>query len=306
MNEIKNETMPRTILLALLITCLVGISGVLYLVFRPGEKAPETIIALVEAESPAAAGINIMTVIDTLSDPSAVAEEGRRYRVRIADDAKEGASGIARIGGLVTFVPNTRRGDVVVVEVTRIKRSTADAVVIEVEERGPPSVALRRDERERPARSARPAVESEWVGKIFQGAVTDTGREGDGIVKVDGKVVFVAGARMGETVSFRITSDEGRFAHAEVVAGAPPAEAPTKKAEASTDAPVQVGELHEVLVSEPDRRHPDRSGVARIDNFVVFVPDAKVGEHVRIRITEVKARSAMAEVVERLPVPVSP
>ena len=51
---------------------------------------------------------------------------------------------------------------------------------------------------------------------------------------------------------------------------------------------------------EADRRNPDINGVARIDNFVIFVPGTKVGDQVRIRITELRPRSAMSEVIERV------
>ncbi|HMO05442.1 MAG TPA: TRAM domain-containing protein [Kiritimatiellia bacterium] len=147
------------------------------------------------------------------------------------------------------------------------------------------------------------------VGQEFRGTVEDLGREGDGIVKVDGKVVFVKGAAMGEHVVFRVTEDAGRFARGEVVsksetpfATAPSATPIAKPAsDDHGDIPVAVGDELDVEVVEGDRRNPSVDGVARIDRFVVFVPGTQPGDRARIRITDVRSRAAQAEVIERLP-----
>lgn len=39
-------------------------------------------------------------------------------------------------------------------------------------------------------------------------------------------------------------------------------------------------------------------GLARIENFVVFVPGTKIGDKVKIRITRVLRRMAFGEVVK--------
>jgi len=56
--------------------------------------------------------------------------------------------------------------------------------------------------------------------------------------------------------------------------------------------PVKVGEEHEVTIGEISRRG---DGIAKIQNFVVFVPGTKVGDKVKIRITRVSSRYATAE-----------
>jgi len=56
--------------------------------------------------------------------------------------------------------------------------------------------------------------------------------------------------------------------------------------------PVKVGEEHEVTVEEISRRG---DGIAKIQNFVIFVPRTKVGDKVKIRITRVSSRYATAE-----------
>ena len=311
MTETKSDPGSRNVLLALLLISLAGIGAVIYLIAKPGEEKQEAIVSVMEAPTPAAAEINVMDVIDAIENREVTAAEGQRYKVLVTDEAREGASGITRIGGLVTFVPNTRPGDVAIIEVTRLKRSTADSVVIEKLESGRP-VPQRAERADRPPREDRQTAPSEIVGKTFRGTITGTGREGDGVTHVNGKVVFVAGASEGEHVEFIITEDAGRFARAEVVSKSEtpvPAEAQPERAPRERDAsapatesavaPVQSGEEHEVTITEDDRRNPGVNGVARINNFVIFVPDTKVGERVRIRITDVRARAANAEVLER-------
>lgn len=308
MNEAARPESSRPVLIALLAVCLAAIAAVLFLVLRPEPAPPETVVEVVEATAPAEVQLHVAQVVDTLAQPGAVAEEGARYKVLIVDEAREGASGIAKIGGLVTFVPETRRGDLVVIEVTRLKRSTADARLVERLDSGQPVPDREpRDQADRPPR--RPdAAPSAMVGQEFRGTVEDLGREGDGIVKVDGKVVFVKGAAMGEHVVFRVTEDAGRFARGEVVStsdtpfAAPAATPPAAQVEVKHGAPpVAVGDELDVEVVEADRRNPSVDGVARIDRFVVFVPGTRPGDRARIRITEVLARAAQAEVVERLP-----
>ena len=58
--------------------------------------------------------------------------------------------------------------------------------------------------------------------------------------------------------------------------------------------PVNVGEEYEVEITETGSRG---DGVARINNFVVFVKNAKKGEKTKIRIVTVKNRFAIAEKV---------
>lgn len=58
--------------------------------------------------------------------------------------------------------------------------------------------------------------------------------------------------------------------------------------------PVEVGKEYDVDVTETSRRG---DGIARIQGFVVFVSNAKAGDHVKIRITDVRQRFASAVVV---------
>ena len=303
-NKTVSSGMSRSTLLVLLFVCLAAVGVVVYLVLRPSDTRQELIIAMLEVESPREAGVNVSEVIDTLQDSAASAIEGQRYKVLVVDNAREGDSGIARIGGLVTFVPGAQRGDLVVIEVTRLRRSTADSILIERLDTG---IALPEDLSRQPAPV--PAAEtSPLVGHVFRGTIYDTAAEGDGVIRVDGKVVFVAGALKGEHVEFQITRDAGRFAHAVVLSkSAVPYEEARLALPTPLERPVQTtsrqvmpvtsGQVLDVTITETDRRNPAVDGVARIDGFVIFVPGTQPGDQVRIRITDVRSRAASSEVI---------
>lgn len=59
-------------------------------------------------------------------------------------------------------------------------------------------------------------------------------------------------------------------------------------------APVEEGKVYEAKIEDMGR---EGDGLARIQNFVVFVPGTKVGDQVKIRITRVHRRMAFGEVV---------
>ena len=60
-------------------------------------------------------------------------------------------------------------------------------------------------------------------------------------------------------------------------------------------APVNEGDEH---VLEIDDTGEEEDGVAHIEGFVVLVPDAELGERVRVRIREVSDDFAVADVAE--------
>jgi len=59
--------------------------------------------------------------------------------------------------------------------------------------------------------------------------------------------------------------------------------------------PVKEGEEYEVDIKELSRRG---EGIARIEGFVIFVPNTKVGDHIKIKVTRVAKRYAVAEMVQ--------
>ncbi len=59
--------------------------------------------------------------------------------------------------------------------------------------------------------------------------------------------------------------------------------------------PVEVGKEYDVDIKEVSRRG---DGVTRIQGFVIFVPNTKPGDHVKIKVTSVGNRFALAEVAK--------
>ncbi|AIF83749.1 putative RNA-binding protein, contains TRAM domain [Candidatus Nitrososphaera evergladensis SR1] len=58
--------------------------------------------------------------------------------------------------------------------------------------------------------------------------------------------------------------------------------------------PVETGKEYDVQISEISRQG---DGIARIQGFVIFVKGGKVGQKAKVRITNVGARFATAEIV---------
>ena len=58
--------------------------------------------------------------------------------------------------------------------------------------------------------------------------------------------------------------------------------------------PVNVGEEYDVEVTETGSKG---DGIARIKNFVVFIPGTSKGDKVKVKIKELRGRSAVGEVV---------
>ena len=60
--------------------------------------------------------------------------------------------------------------------------------------------------------------------------------------------------------------------------------------------PVEIGKEYEVGIQETSRRG---EGIARIQGLVIFIPNTKTGDHVKIRIKRISRRFAEAEVAGR-------
>jgi predicted RNA-binding protein with TRAM domain len=54
-------------------------------------------------------------------------------------------------------------------------------------------------------------------GGEYDVKIDDTGRDGDGIARIEGFVVFVSGAKVGDEVKIRVNSVRRNFAFADVV-----------------------------------------------------------------------------------------
>lgn len=62
--------------------------------------------------------------------------------------------------------------------------------------------------------------------------------------------------------------------------------------------PVETGKEYDVQISEISRKG---DGIARVQGFVIFVKDGKVGQNAKIRVTQVGNRFATAEIVNGAP-----
>jgi predicted RNA-binding protein with TRAM domain len=58
--------------------------------------------------------------------------------------------------------------------------------------------------------------------------------------------------------------------------------------------PINVGETYDVTIEDVGR---EGDGITRVEGFVVFVPNTKKGDSVKVRITKVSRRVGFAEVV---------
>jgi predicted RNA-binding protein with TRAM domain len=59
--------------------------------------------------------------------------------------------------------------------------------------------------------------------------------------------------------------------------------------------PVETGKEYDVQITEVSRKG---DGIARIQGFVIFVKNGKVGQNAKIRVVQVGNRFATAEIVE--------
>jgi predicted RNA-binding protein with TRAM domain len=59
--------------------------------------------------------------------------------------------------------------------------------------------------------------------------------------------------------------------------------------------PVELGKEYEVDITE---KSPQGKGIARIQGFVVLVANAKLGDHLKIKITRTGSMTANAEIVK--------
>src|SRR5690349_6927279 len=58
--------------------------------------------------------------------------------------------------------------------------------------------------------------------------------------------------------------------------------------------PVETGKEYDVSITEISRKG---DGIARVEGFVIFVKNGKVGQNAKIKITQVGGRFATADVV---------
>ncbi len=58
--------------------------------------------------------------------------------------------------------------------------------------------------------------------------------------------------------------------------------------------PVEIGQEYEAYITETT---PNGTGIARIKGFLVLIADTKLGDHIKVKITNTELLSAEAEIV---------
>jgi len=69
----------------------------------------------------------------------------------------------------------------------------------------------------------------------------------------------------------------------------------TSKPRYDVKKPVELDQEYEADIEDISRRG---DGIARVEGFVIFVPNTKQGEHVKFKITRVGSRFAIGELVQ--------
>ena len=113
--------------------------------------------------------------------------------------------------------------------------------IVEEEADSAAAVERRRRRRRRRRRSSSGGFGSSFkpkpveVGKEYDVTISDTSRRGEGIAKIDGFVIFVAGAKQGQSARIKVTRVTDRFATGEVVNGAAKTETTSESADSSSE-----------------------------------------------------------------------
>jgi predicted RNA-binding protein with TRAM domain len=63
----------------------------------------------------------------------------------------------------------------------------------------------------------------------------------------------------------------------------------------SVNKPVEVGKEYEAEIEDLSRKG---DGIAKIQGFIIFVPNTKKGEHVKFKVTRVGNRFATGELLQ--------
>ena len=292
--------------LALILLPILGIVLVVVAIFATRAKEKST-VAVVVTEGQAGLDVNVGTIIDaTDGNASLLPQLGYRYKVFVDDESDDRSSGIAKIGRLVTFIPEARRGMTAIVDVTRVRERVADAVLVKVlSQVDLPPKAPRAAFVPPPGD---PAVEGAELDVIISEA-SSKNPETEGVARIGGLVVFVNGVpTLGERVNVRIVERRERLAFAEPT-GKPAGTGPLPTIPSSrvpraayvppagdSAAHVVPGAEMDVIIAEASSQNPGLEGIARIGGLVVVVNGAPtVGERVNVRIIDRKERIAFAE-----------
>ena len=117
--------------LALVLLPLLGIALVGFAIYATQSKKKANVTVVFSGEE--AANVNTGDILDaTVPGNAIVPRVGYRYKVFVDDESDDRSSGIAKVGGLVTFIPGARRGQTAIVDITRVRERVADALLLKV------------------------------------------------------------------------------------------------------------------------------------------------------------------------------
>ncbi|MCK5852241.1 TRAM domain-containing protein [bacterium] len=209
---------------AMMLVLAFAVAAILYLVIASRPDAREISLGeQIYTNMPSTdSDINVGQIIDATNNKNITPREGYRYRVIITGLSRDGSSGITRIGGMITFVPGTKKGDIAVIQISSVGRTVVNAKLIS-KIRGKvaetPSAKISEDNTIDLTKNPDGKIidltknpDAEIIkGGIYRGVVSDVGKKGDGIIKIDGKVTFIPGVKKGEKCLFEIAEKKSRF-----------------------------------------------------------------------------------------------
>ena len=292
---------------AYVLLVLLGVVSALLVIVHVKSTGKGVVTVVYTADDPAAGKFNTGDVIDA-TDPAAdlAPRLGYRYKLFIEDESEDRTSGIAKIGGRVTFVPGARRGQTILADVTRVRERVVDANLIRVlSTTAMPAAPAKPAFAPRPGDPAAHVVAgAEMDVMLAEDSTKPPGREG--LARVQGLIVVVDGAaEVGRRLNVRITDRRERIAFAEPT-GKPAGTGPLagssqpvargfKPREDDPAAHVIVGAELDVTITEESAQNPGVDGVARVAGLVVFVQGVpNIGEAVNVRVTRRQPRAANA------------
>ena len=305
MSESTDKSVSSLRTLFLILLPLLGIGLVIAVIFATRAKNKAVVTVVVGADASGAAAINTGEILDATGAAGygLAPRLGYRYKVFVEDESDDRSSGIAKIGGLATFIPDARRGQTAIVDVTRVRERVVDAVLVQV--------LAQVDLPPKAPRAAfvpppgDPAVAGAELDVVISEA-SSKNPETEGVARIGGLVVFVNGVpTLGERVNVRIVERRERLAFAEPTgkpAGTgplptiPSSRAPRAAYVPPAGDPVVVGAELDVVIAEESEKNPGLEGIAKVGGLVVAVKGATtVGERVNVRIVDRMERIAFAE-----------
>ena len=127
---------------------------------------------------------------------------------------------------------------------------------------------------------------SEKLLCLFSAEVEET--EDRFVVEVPRREIETGDVEPGETYRIAVISGDGEVASAESSSQNAPSDEPQP--------PVEPGEIRYVEIEDLGKQG---DGIARVERgYVIIVPDAEVGERVKIEVADVKSNFAVGEIIE--------